>query len=70
MQGSKYLNLVQSKIKNCVMLWSATSLLKQKVSELGTFEWWTSGLMLDPLLFLISRFNSACSPLVINLQIK
>ena len=35
--------------------------------ELGTFEWWISGLMLDPLFFLISRLNNAYSPLVINL---
>ena len=27
-------------------------------SELGTFEWWISGLMLDPLFFLISRLNN------------
>jgi len=39
-------------------------------SELGTFERWISGLMLDPLFFLISRLNYACSPLVINLQIS
>ena len=26
--------------------------------------------MLDPLFFLISRLNNACSPLVINLQIN
>ena len=26
--------------------------------------------MLDPLFFLISRLSKACSPLVINLQIK
>ena len=38
--------------------------------ELGTFEWWISGLMHDPLFFLISRLNNACSPLVINLQIN
>ena len=40
-------------------------------SELGTLEWWImiSGLMLDPLFFLISRLNNACYPLVINLQI-
>jgi len=25
--------------------------------ELETFEWWISGLMLDPLFFLISRLN-------------
>ena len=39
-------------------------------TELGTLEWWISGLMLDPLFFLISRLNMACSPLVINLQIS
>ena len=38
--------------------------------ETGNFEWWTSGLMLDPLFFLISRLNKACSPHVINLQIN
>ena len=38
--------------------------------ELGTFEWWISGLRLDPLFLLISRLNNACSPLVINLQIN
>jgi len=38
-------------------------------AELGTFEWYISGLMLDPLFFLISRLNNACSPLVINLPI-
>ena len=37
-------------------------------SELGTFECWISGLMLDPLFFLISRLNYAYSPLVSNLQ--
>ena len=41
-----------------------------KTPELGTFEWWISGLMLDPLFFLISRLNNACSPHVINLQIN
>jgi len=30
-------------------------------SEQGTFEWWISELMLDPLFFLISRLNNACS---------
>jgi len=39
-------------------------------SELGTFEWWISGLMLDPLFFLISRLNNACSPFIINLKIN
>ena len=42
----------------------------QTWSELGTFEWWISGLRLNPLFFLISRLNNACSPLVINLQIN
>ena len=40
------------------------------LSDLGTFEWWILGLMLDPLFFLISRLNNAWSPLVINLQIN
>ena len=44
--------------------------LKITLPELETFEWWISGLMLDPLFFLISRLNNACSPLVINLQIN
>ena len=39
-------------------------------SELGTFEWWISGLRLNPLFFLISRLNFACSPLIFNLQIN
>ena len=39
-------------------------------SELGTFEWWILGLMLDPLFFIISRLNNAFSLLVINLQIS
>ena len=37
-------------------------------SEQGSFEWSVSGLMLDPLFFLIMRYT--CSPLVINLQIN
>ena len=44
--------------------------LEIRGSELGTLEWWISGLMLDPLFFLISRLNMACSPIVINLQIN
>ena len=36
--------------------------------ELKTLEWWISGLMLNPLFFLISRLNIACSPLIFNLQ--
>ena len=40
-------------------------------TQLGTLEWQISGLMLDPLLFLISRLNIACSPHAdINLQIN
>ena len=39
-------------------------------AELKTLEWWISGLMLNPLFFLISRLNIACSPLIFNLQIN
>ena len=46
-----------------------TITLKVMSAELGTLEWWISGLMLNPLFFLISRLNNACSSLVINLQI-
>ena len=35
-----------------------------------TLEWWISGLMLNPLFFLISRLNIACSPLIFDLQIN
>ena len=38
-------------------------------TELGTFKWWILGLKFDPLFFLISRLNNACSPLVVNLLI-
>jgi len=38
--------------------------------ELGTLEWWISGLMLDPLFFLISRLDFACFPREFNLQIN
>ena len=38
--------------------------------ELGTLEWWISGLMLDPLFFLISRLNIACFPRECNRQIN
>ena len=38
--------------------------------ELGTLEWWISGLIINPLFFLISRLNIACSPLIFNLQIN
>ena len=39
-------------------------------TELKTLEWWISGLMLNPLFFLILRLNIACSPLIFNLQIN
>ena len=38
--------------------------------ELKTLEWWISGLMLNPLFFLISRLNMAYFPLEFNLQIS
>ena len=44
--------------------------IKVLTSELGTFEWWISGLMLDPLFFLISKLTNACSPHFINIQIN
>ena len=40
------------------------------LSELKTFEWWISGLTLNPLFFLISRLNMACFSLEFNLQIS
>ena len=43
---------------------------KNMNSELGTLEWWISGLMLDPLFFLIFRLNIVCSPHEFNLQIS
>ena len=39
-------------------------------SELKSLKWWISGLMLNPLFFLISRLNIASSPLIFNLQIN
>jgi len=39
-------------------------------SELKTLEWWISGIMLNPLFFLISRLNIACSSQEFNLQIN
>jgi len=45
--------------------------IEEELTEgIKAFEWWISGLMLDPLFFLISRLNNACSPLVINLKIN
>ena len=41
-----------------------------KKTELGTLEWWISGLMLNPLFFLISRLNIACFPHEFNLLIS
>jgi len=55
--------------KNAPKMYSNENARKQITAELGTFEWWISGLRLDPLFFLISRLNNACSPLVINLHI-
>ena len=49
---------------------TANHMVTYIASELATFEWWISGLMLDPLFFLISRLNSACSPFIINLKIN
>jgi len=43
---------------------------KNVCPELGTSEYWISGLMLDPLFFLISRLNIPCSPHEFNLQIN
>ena len=40
------------------------------ISELETLEWWISGLMLNPLFFLISRLNIAYTPHELNLQIN
>ena len=45
-------------------------LTEARTLELKTLEWWISRSMLGLLFFLISRLNNACSPLVINLQIK
>ena len=41
-----------------------------KINQSWELESWISGLMLDPLFFLISRLNNACSHHVINLQIN
>ena len=38
--------------------------------ELKTLEWWISGLMLNPLFFLISELNIAYTPHDFNLQIN
>ena len=42
--------------------------LMSVMTELKTLEWWISGLMLNPNLFLISRLYMACSPHEFNLQ--
>ena len=54
----------RSKVDNYTLYYSL-----RKTTELKTLEWWISGLMLNPLFFLISRLNIACSPLIFNLQI-
>ena len=40
------------------------------LTELKTLEWWISGLMLNPNIFLISRLNMACFSNKFNLQIS
>ena len=45
-------------------------LVYENRAELKTLEWWLSGLMLNPLFFLISRLNIACCPHEFNLQIS
>ena len=50
--------------------WTLGLIWSENWPELETFEWWISGLMLNPLFFLISRLNIACSPLIFNLQIN
>ena len=49
---------------------SETDIFRNILSELKTLEWWMSGLMLNPLFFLISRLNMACFPHEFNLQIS
>ena len=51
----------------CVALIVLVFLNFSSIPELGTLEWWISGLMIDPLFFLISRLNNACSSHIINL---
>ena len=63
----QFLSYLCSKYSNFTI---QKSLIKKNQSpELKTLEWWISGLMLNPLFFLISRLNIACSPLIFNLQI-
>ena len=61
---------LRSLFKSLTIIINATELIVivQIWPELGTFEWWISGLRLDPLFFLVSRLNNACSLLVIDLQ--
>ena len=56
--------MIKKKRRSCIDLDIRNS--KVFSSELGTFEWWISGFILD----LLDLLNKACSPLVINLQIK
>ena len=51
---------------NCSCVYSAY-ILKP---ELKTLEWWISGLMLNPLFFLIFRLNITYNPHELNLQIN
>ena len=45
-------------------------LITVSTPELKTLEWWISGLMLNPLFFLISRLNIAYNPHELNLEIN
>ena len=56
--------MIKKKRRSCIDLDIRNS--KVFSSELGTFEWWISGFILD----LLDLLNKACSPLVINLQIN
>ena len=55
--------MLAARLKFNPMLWSVQT-------ELKTLEWWISGLMLNPLFFLISRLNMVCFPNEFNLQIS
>ena len=57
-----------SRHNKCAGIFVEKPQMKMK-PELETLELWISGLMLNPLFFLISRLNFACSPHEFNLQI-
>ena len=58
-----------SRHNKCAGIFVEKPQMKMK-PELETLELWISGLMLNPLFFLFSRLNIACSPLFFNLQIN